>query len=283
MIVVTGATGTTGVEVVNALIALGEPPRVLARDPEKAARLLGDRVEIARGDFNDPQSLEAALDGADRAFLLSPPSPQTVAEQSAFVDAAKRTGVERIVKLSAVGAGPDAPHRFGNWHGRVERHIESSGLAWTHLRPSFFMQNLLGAADMVRGGTIYMPTGTGKAPFVDVRDIAAVAAHVLTESGHDGKAYDVTGPEALGYDDIAATFSRVLGREVKYVDVPPDAAKQGMTQAGMPDWLADAINELSAQMKAGRFATVSDVVERVGRKPPVTLEQFVREHAGAFR
>ena len=131
------------------------------------------------------------------------------------------------------------------------------------------------------------PLGIGAEPAethtVNFRDIAAVAAHVLAEEGrHDGKAYEVTGPQALGYADVAATFSRVLDRPVAYVDVPAVAAKQSMTQAGMPEWQADAINELSEEMKQGHFATVTDVVERVGKKTPVTLEQFVRENAGAF-
>jgi uncharacterized protein YbjT (DUF2867 family) len=282
MILLTGATGTSGVEIVRALLGLGEATRVLARDPEKAARLVGDDVEITRGDFNDPASIDAALEGIDVALLLTPPTPDTVVVQQGFVDAAKRAGVERVVKFSAVGAAPGAAHRFGDWHGRVEKYIEGSGLAWTHLRPNFFMQNLLGMAGMIQGGTIYMPTSQGKAPFVDVRDIAAVAAHVLAEGGHEGKIYDITGPEALAYDDVAATFSRVLGRPVNYVDVPAAAAKQGMMQAGMPDWLADAINELSEQMKLGNLATVTDAVERVGKKRPVTLEQFVRENAAAF-
>jgi uncharacterized protein YbjT (DUF2867 family) len=228
-------------------------------------------------------SLEAALEGIDAALLLSAPTPDTVEVQQRFVDAAKRAGVGRVVKFSATGAAPAARARFCDWHGRVEHYIESSGLAWTHLRPTFFMQNLLGFAGMIRGGTIYQPTGQGRAPFVDVRDIAAVAAHVLAEEGrHDGQAYGITGPQALGYADVAATFARVLGRPVNYVDVPATAAKQSMMQAGMPEWQADAINELSEEMKQGHFATVTDVVERVGKKKPVTLEQFVRENAAAF-
>ena len=283
MILVTGATGTSGVEIVRALLKLGERPRVLARNPGKAAELLGDDVEIARGDFGDDNSVEAALEAIDAAMLLS------------CADAGHGRGAAALRGRGQTGRGradrqvlrgrrrPGARARFCDWHGRVEHYIEASGLAWTHLRPSFFMQNLLGFAGMIKGGTIYQPTGQGRAPFVDVRDIGAVAAHVLAEEGrHDGRAYEVTGPQALGYADVAATFSRVLGRPVAYVDVPAAAAKQSMTQAGMPEWLADAINELSEEMKQGHFATVTDVVERVGKKKPGTLEQFVRENKSAF-
>ncbi len=251
-------------------------------DPAKAAALLGDDVEIYRGDFSDPPSVDGALVGVDRAFLLTPPTPDIADVQAAFVDAAKRAGVSHVVKLSAVGAGVGVPHRFGDWHGQAERYLGSSGLAWTHLRPNFFLQNLLTLADQIRAGTIYMPAGDG-APMVDVRDIAAVAARVLTEDGHAGQTYDVTGPEAFGYAEIAATFTRVLGRDVQYVDVPPAAARDAMTGGGMPEWLADALNELTAGLKENRFALATDVVERVGRKTPITLEQFVREHAAHFR
>jgi uncharacterized protein YbjT (DUF2867 family) len=239
-------------------------------------------VEIARGDFADADSLAAACDGVEVALLLTAPTPDTVADQTRFVDAAKRAGVRRVVKLSAVGAYPGAPQRFGDWHGQAERHVEASGLAWTHLRPNFFLQNLLGQAAAVRAGTIHMPAGDGPAAFVDVRDIAAVAAHVLSEDGHESKVYDVTGPAAVAYADIAAAFSAVLGREVRYVDVPPAAARQGMVAAGLPEWMADAVNELNLAMKQWRLAGVTDVVRRVGQKEPVTVEQFVREHAAAF-
>jgi uncharacterized protein YbjT (DUF2867 family) len=138
-------------------------------------------------------------------------------------------------------------------------------------------------AGMIKGGAIYMPTGSGKAGFVDVRDIAAVAARVLTETGHGGRAYEITGPEALDYAQVAAIFSRVLGREVKHVDVPPDAAKASLMQAGLPEWLAQAINELSDAMKQGVFERTTNVVRDVGKKEPITLGQFVREHEDAFR
>lgn len=282
MILLTGGTGTSGVPIVNALLDRGEDVRVLARDPEKAVKLLGDDVEIARGDFNDPLSLEAALEGVDRALLNSAPTPDLVNVQSAFIDVAKRVGVKHVVKFSAIGSRPGAPFRIGDWHGQVEQHLERSGLAWTHLRPTNFMQNAFSMIGMVKAGTIYQPTGAGKFSLVDVRDIAAVAAAALAERGHEGKAYDVTGPEALSYADIAATFSRVLGRPIEFADVPAAVAKQGMLQAGIPDWLADAINELNEQIKQGNFAPVTDVVRRVGKKTSITFEQFVRENVATF-
>jgi len=282
MILVTGGTGQSGIPIVHALLDRGQDVRVLARDPEKAAKLLGDDVEITRGDLNDPSSLEAAMEDVERALLNSGPAPDVVKVQNTFVDVAKRAGVKHVVKFSVSGARPGAPYRFGDLHGQVEKHLEQSGLAWTHLRPTFFMQNFLGLADMIKGGAIYQPTGTGRAPFVDIRDIAAVAAATLIEAGHEGKAYEITGPEAFSHADIAALFSKLLGKPVKFVDVPASAAKDGMLKAGLPEWAADAINELSEQMKQGHFATVTDVVRTVGKKTPITLDQFIRENKAAF-
>lgn len=283
MILVTGATGSNGAELIKRLAAARVPVRAMVRNPAKATELRLPGVEIVEGDFEKPASLPAALKGIDRAFLLAPPVQDSDRLERAFIDAAKAAGVRHIVNLSAVGARPDAPHSFGRWHGKAEQYLKQSGLTYTILRPNFFMQNLLGSAGMIKGGAIYMPTGQGKAPMVDVRDIAAVAAACLTEPGHENQIYEVTGPEPIGYADIAAVFTRVLGRPVGYVDVPLDAAAKSMVDAGMPPWLAGAINELNTEMKLGHFSSVSDVVERVGKKKPITIEQFIRENATAFQ
>jgi len=282
MILITGATGNTGPDIVKAVLSRGERVRVLARNPEKAARLLGDEVEIARGDLADPQSIEAAMEEVDRTFLASAPAPDQVALQSNVISAAKSAGVRHIVKLSAGSADAKSDRMFSKWHGATEDELKRSGIAWTILRPTFFMQNMLALAGMIKGGAIYQPTGSGKAAFVDVRDIAEVAASALTEKGHESKTYEITGPETLSYADVARIFSKVLGREVKHVDVPLQAARDGMIQSGMPPWLADGINELSQGMAEGKFDQATDVVQKVGHKQPITLEQFVRENQAAF-
>jgi uncharacterized protein YbjT (DUF2867 family) len=284
MILVTGATGTSGVPIVQALLYRGERVRVLARDPQKAAKLLGENVEIAGGDLNDVASVEAAMEDVDRALLNSAPSLDLVQMQSNFVDAARRGNVKHVVKFSAMGANPNDTRAFARLHGKAEQRLKDSGLGWTMLRPPFFMQNLLGLAEMVRGGTIYQPTGTGRAGFVDVRDIAAVAAAVLADpTAHNGETYAPTGPELLGYADIAAAFTSALGRPVAYSDIPPEAAKAGMLEAGLPEWIADAINELSAGMRNGEFAEITDVVQSIGGREPTALADFIAENMAAFR
>jgi uncharacterized protein YbjT (DUF2867 family) len=202
--------------------------------------------------------------------------------EEAFIAAAKRSGVKHIVKFSVIQAAPDAGYLFARMHGEVENHLKASGLAWTMLRPTFFMQNLLGIASMIKAGAIYQPAGDGKAAYVDVRDIAAVAAAVLTESGHEGKVYDITGPELLSMHDIAAALSNLLGREIKFVDIPKEAAREAMINAGLPDWSADAINDLTAHMKAGKMTEVTNTVRAIAKKEPITFEQFIRDHRDAF-
>ncbi len=282
MILVTGATGTSGSEIVKALLSRAERPRVLVRDPEKAAKMLGDDIEIARGDFEDPASLEAAMEDVDRALLLVNSNPKQVELEKTFIDVAKRVGVARIVKFSVIQASPNAGYLFARMHGEIEEHLKKSGLAWTMLRPTFFMQNLLGMADMIKAGAIYQPAGEGQAAYVDVRDIAAVAAAALMDSGHEGKSYDITGPQLFSMSEIAATLTKVLGREIKFVDVPKEAARDAMIKAGLNDWYADAINDLTAHMKAGKMMEVSNTVKDLAKKQPITLEQFIRDHRETF-
>jgi uncharacterized protein YbjT (DUF2867 family) len=281
MILVTGGTGSSGSEIVEALASKGVKFRMLARNPAKVA-VREQGVEIVAGDLAQPRTLAEALKGIDRVLLLAPPVPNQVELESNVVDAAKNAAVRHVVKFSAMTADPNSASRFPRAHGHVEQKIRASGLPWTFLRPTFFMQNLLSMSGMIKGGTIFQPAGTSKAAFVDTRDIAAVAVSALTEPGHEAKAYDITGPELLTYEDVAATFSRVLGRTIKYQDIPPSAARQAMLGMGIPEWSADGINELMDQMRSGAYATVTNVVEQVGHKKPTTLEQFVRENAAAF-
>jgi uncharacterized protein YbjT (DUF2867 family) len=282
MILVTGGTGTSGSEIVRQLAASGAKFRAMARNPARAESLRAPGVEIVAGDFDRPETLDAALRGVDRVLLLTPPDERQVEHNARFVEAAKRAGVRHVVKFSAAGADPASQARFLRQHGEAERAIQSAGFAWTFLRPPFFMQNLLGLAGMVKGGTLYQPAGEGRAAFVDVRDIAAVAVKALTQDGHEGKVYDVTGPRSLGHADIAAAFSSVLGREVKYADVPPEAARQAMLGAGMGAWQVDGILELYALLREGKFDRATDVVKRVAGREPATVEQFVRDHRGVF-
>jgi uncharacterized protein YbjT (DUF2867 family) len=282
MILVTGATGTTGRYVVQELLAAGARVRALVRKADRAS--FPDGVEIATGDLADPGTLASSLHGVERLYLLAPFEPRLVELERNVLDAARRAGVRHIVKHSGLGASPDAPFAIGRWHGEAQRQLERSGLPFTHLQPHSFMQNLLGSAKTIAAeGTLYAPMGDARVSLVDVRDIAAVAARVLLEPGHTGRTYVITGPEALTYRELAAKLSAATGRPVRYVDVTPAQAKQSMMAAGTPEWAADAVNELSAWYRSGHGDLVTQVVTEIGCRTPHTFDTFARDHAAAFQ
>lgn len=285
MILVTGATGTTGSEIIRELSAAGaKGVRVLARDPGRASAARDAGFEIVEGDFEKPGTLGAALEGVSRALLLTPPSPRTFEQQRAFVDAAKRAGVRHVVKFSAFGADADAPEGFGKWHGQAEDALKAAGLAYTMLRPNFFMQNLLGQARRIAAqGSIYQPVGDARASFIDVRDIAAVVAKVLTEDGHEGKSYVLTGPEALSFYEVAEKLSAAAGREISYVPVSPEQFRAGALAAGLPEWLVDALGVLNEVFASGKAASVTGDARRVSGREQITFDKFARDYAHAFK
>jgi uncharacterized protein YbjT (DUF2867 family) len=284
MILVIGATGTTGTQVVKALTGAGEQVRALARTPEKAKALAGPGVEFVRGDLADPTSLEPAFRGADRVFLVSAPDPQVGRLHANATAAAKKAGVKHLVRLSALGSDPKSPVSLLRLHGEADAALATSGVPYTVLRPHYFMQNTLWFADAIRkDGAFHAPMRDGKISAIDARDIGEVAAAILRDAPrHAGRTYDLTGPAALGFQDFAAVFERVLGRPVKYVDVSPPAARAAMLGMGVPDWLADGLVALYGQFAAGRAATVAPATAELRGKAARTFEQFVRDHAAAF-
>lgn len=284
MILLTGATGTTGREVVRELAAAGtKQVRALVRNAEKAGFIREAGFEVVEGDFDRPETLDAALVGVERALLLTAPDPRTFEHQRVFVETARRAGTRHVVKLSGIGADANGPEGFGKWHGQAEQLLKTSGLAWTMLQPNTFMQNLLGQARAVADeGVIYQPVGDARASFVDARDIAAVAARVLVGEGHEGKSYVVTGPEALSYGEVAEKLSAATGRPVKYVSITPEQFRAGALAAGLPEWLADALGVLNEDFAAGKWSQVTNVVREVGGREPTTFDEFARGHAGAF-
>ena len=281
MILVLGATGTTGAEVARQLIAKGQKPRLLVRSPEKAREFEG-KAEIVRGDMDSKDSLVSALRGIEKLYLVSAGTNGIDLEINA-IDAAKKAGVRHVVKLSVIGA--DAPAlTFSKWHARSEKHLIGSGLAWTMVRPANFMSNALMWAPTIKTQqAFYQPTGEGRWAAIDPADIGAAAVTALTTAGHEGKGYTLTGPESLSGAGYAATLSSVLGKPVKFVDVPPDAAKDGMLKSGIPSAYVDALLDLFAAMKAGKAEAVTDTVERVTGRKPGTFESWARRNVAAFK
>ena len=284
-ILVTGATGTVGSTLVEKLAAAKVPARALVRSPEKAAPIERLGLETTLGDLEKPETLRAALSGIEKVFLLSAPEERQAELQSNLIQAAKSAGVRHIVKLSAIGVGSGLESiSLGRLHRKTEEEIERSGIAYTHLRPNGFMQNSFMFAHTIRAqGAFYAPLGDARVSYVDARDVSAVAFRALTEDGHEGQAYEITGPDALSYHDMARLFSSALGKEVKYVDVPMEAARSSMLGMGMQKWLVDALLELFNFYGEGRADQVTDVVRKVTGKEPITFAQFVRDHAQAFK
>ena len=283
MILITGGTGTAGREISKALERMGVRYRSLVRNRGKASVGASPMVDLVEADLSRPETLEAALDGVEKALLLTASSPEAAQQERNFIRAAKRAGVRYVVKFSAYGASLQAPHFFGRQHGEGERELEDSGLPFTMLRPNGFFQNVLGNAGSIQArSALHAPAGDMKFSAVDVRDVAAVAAHVLTEPGHQWQRYTITGPEALSHAEIADRFSRVLGRTIRFVDVPEDAAREWMLAAGIPAWTVDKVLDLYRYYRSGAAAEVTDNVECVGRKAPIAFQQFVRDHTAVF-
>lgn len=285
-ILVTGATSTVGREVVKQLAMLDEI-RVRAGvhsliKGENLRRLPG--VEVVEMEFTNPESLHAAFTHASRVFLITPLADGQVEMAKRLVDEAKRVGVKHIVKLSTLGAGAEPGIQLGRWHREIERYIEQSGIPYTFLRPSTYMQNfeIFNATSIKQEGKIYMPAGEGKVSYIDARDIAAVAVEVLTGSGHEGQIYDLTGPEAISVADVAETISYVTGKPVDFVDVPEDAARQAMQQQDLPDWMTNCMLELYHVHKAGFSDGVTGRVEELTKRKPHTFRQFVKDYKNCF-
>ncbi len=283
MILVTGATGKVGQEVVRQLAAAGVPARALVREPTRASHIRIPGIEIVVGDLARPESLPPAFAGVDRVFLLTPAAPDQVELQSNALEAGRLAGAHRIVKVSVAG-GPDAGTQIGRWHWATEKQIEASGLDFTFLRPTLYMQQMLAYAPSIAAtGTFSETMGVGEVALVDTRDVAAVAVVALTEEGHDRRIYDLTGPEALSYDAMADAISAAIGRRVAYAHIPPEYARKQMLADGLPRWLVDDMIVLTASFREGYGAGVTHTVAEVTKQKPRTFQQFARDYARVFR
>lgn len=285
-VLVTGATGTNGVLIVKELVRCGAQVRALVRDPGKAAGVLPSGVELARGDLGDAGSLRAALQGVERALVLTPVDPRLGALECDMVRLCSEAKLAHTVLFSAIGAHPAHPAFFSRTHGAAEAELARSGCAYTILQPAFFMQNLLGLAPVIRAtGSIFNSAGAGEAGHIDAGDIARSAAAVLTApvERHAGQIYILTGPERLSYSAIAGMIAKVAGISVRHLSLNDEEYVRMLTgQAGLPEWLARAILELDVRSRSGDFSMLTESVEKLTGSPPRKLEDFLREHRSVF-
>lgn len=283
MILITGASGSVGREVVREMLKTGKEFRAMYRAKEEAAKAPA-AVKTVIADFSDAASLQIALQGVEAVFLVCSPVQQLVELEGNVIEASKKAGVKRIVLNSALGAG-DYDKSFPSWHRKVEEKLKASGIEFVILRPNGFMQNILAfLAPSIRAqGAFYDAMGDAKTSFVDVRDVAAVAARTLTSGGHAGKIYELNGPEALTQDEIAKRIAEKSGRAVSHVNIPREAHQKAMLDLGMPEWQVKALIELQDYYVSGRAATVDGVVAKVLGRPERTMDAFLAENAGEFR
>lgn len=284
MVLVIGATGQIGRALVERLQQDGVPVRAYVRNRKRAAATLGDQVELAKGDLNDAPALAAAMQGVTKLFLNSAASPDMIALQGNAIDVAKRAGVGHIVAISTIGAAEDAPTHIGRWHAAIDAQLAASGIPYTILQPQLFVQNLLGSAGSVaESGELVAPMGNGRVALVDVRDVADVAAVILENDGYGvNEVWTVTGPEAVGWADIASKMSDRFGRKVTYLDADPVSARQGLVDAGAPEWFADDLAVTYAHLAAGGGADVTETVANVAGHSGRTLDYFLEDYAWAF-
>jgi uncharacterized protein YbjT (DUF2867 family) len=288
-ILVTGATGTVGSEVVKQLSSAGQKVRAAVHSTTRASS--NDKLkeaELVEVDYNRPETLVAAFKDADKLFLLTPASPKAAALTSNLVTEAKNVGIRHIVKQSIIGADVEVDVAHLRLHHQAEKIIEESGIPFTFLRPNDFMQNFVNlySPTIKSNNAFYLPAENAKISFVDVRDIAAVAVKALTDDGNDrysGKAYTITGPEALSYYQAAEILSNATAKKIDYVNVSEEVTRRAMKDMGVDDWLVSTMSQLFDLYGKGYASQVSSAVEDVIGRKPISFSQFAKDYAQAFK
>jgi uncharacterized protein YbjT (DUF2867 family) len=283
-VLVSGATGMIGSLLTDALVARGVEFSVMLRPGDPGDRIAGKPgISSTEGDFDDPASLRSALEGVDRAFLLTNSTERTETQQIAFVEAARAQQVGQVVYLSQLAADQGSPVRFLRYHGAVEGALRGSSVGWTFVRPNLILQAYLPFAATIASGVLQAPIGDASVSVADARDIAAVAAAALTEDGHAGKTYTITGPSAVTHAEIATELGSAIGRPVRFESIPPEAFVTALTGAGMNKWQAEGLAEDYAHYDRGEASAISPDVERVTGDGARSVRDFADDYAPRLR
>ena len=284
MILVTGATGKNGVEIIRRLSGRKERVRAMVhRQHDIMCGKPNAELQYVQADFDDPASLRKILSDVRRAFLVTNSSERVEERQLRFVALAREAGVKHIVYLSQLHASSTSPLRFLRYHAAVEEALRTSGMSYTNLRPNLYMQGLLMIGrSIATEGRFFAPAGSARVSLVDVRDIAAVAVAALTRSGHEGKTYDITGPQALTHAEMAAQLSEALHRPVAFVDLPEREFREALRGFRMPDWQADGLVEDYAHYRRGEASNISSAVQEVTGESPRPFKAFAHDYKSAF-
>jgi uncharacterized protein YbjT (DUF2867 family) len=280
MILVTGATGTVGSDVVRLLAEAKTPVRAMTRDPGKAKVPAG--VEVVKGDFDDVASLEAATKGATKMFLLAL-GPKLFEMEARALAAAKKNGVKHVVKISTLGAG-QPNNAIATWHRTGEQQLEASGLMWSFMRPSGFMSNALSwVGSIKKASSVFGGIGEVKSAPIHPRDIAASSVAALVGTGHENKAYHLTGGELLSMQDQCDVLGKELGKDIRYVTLPDDKLRESLLAAGRPPGLVEGIIALQKAIRESGGSHKTDDVQALTGRNPLTWAQWCQEHVAAFR
>jgi uncharacterized protein YbjT (DUF2867 family) len=282
VILVIGSRSKIGSALLEELAGRGQQVRAFVRAGEPTHGLAAT-AEIVTGDLADEGSLVTAMAGIEKVFLLSSPHPDAVSWHRNAIDAARRTEVQLLVRSSILGADRESPAEFVTAHTTCDRYLEDSGLPFVIVRPNLFLQNVPESTipSIDASGVFYVDAGEARISMVDTRDVAAVAAVVLTEPGHTGAHYDVSGPEALSYADVAAKLATAMGRQITYVAAPDKAVRQALLGAGLNEWFVNALVGLYQEYRRsgtnGYAAQVTDTVGRLTGRPARSLGDLLRE------
>ncbi|MFI1758002.1 SDR family oxidoreductase [Streptomyces sp. NPDC020571] len=283
MILVTGATGKIGTEAVRLLNSEHLPVRALVRDAARAPQNGSwSGVEIAVGDFDQHDTLDAAMAGVDTLVLITPSVPT---QEIAAIDSAVGQAVKHVVKITNHKATDDSPVDRRRDHARVEAHLRASGLTYTLLAPNLLMQNLFSMAPAIKQTHGFvMSAGDGRSGMIDARDVSAAAAAVAADpASHEGRTYLLTGPELVTYADVAVELSRALGEEIEYCRLTPDQHREAMVQAGLPEPVATSNAQVFGLIAEGDAAWLSHDVTTLTGHEPRSLRTFLMDHVFAFK
>jgi uncharacterized protein YbjT (DUF2867 family) len=285
VILLTGATGRTGGKAALELAARKLAVRALVRNADKAAALKTAGVELAIGDVDDATALAAACRGVTKVLVCLPNGQQQLAREKAIVDAAVRAGARHIVKVSSVEAHAHMMNPVHQTHWQSEQHIRASGVSWTMVRPTFYMQNFLGSAASIKAkNEFYFPFGEkGAAALIDSRDAGYFAAHVLATDGHAGQSYDITSPDKKSFHQVAETMTQVLGRPIRYVPQDPVAYREFLSKFVTNEWHLNAVCDIFAEIARGYTVDVTDTYKRVTGRDAKSLVEFIGEYRGLFQ
>lgn len=283
MILLTGVTGKTGGETARQLAAAGVPFRALVRDLDRAGAFKSLAAELVQCPLEDRAGLADALAGIEKAVLIMPNGEHQLDLERQFIDVAAAAGVRHLLYLSSIESVPENPNPITQMHVAAERHLQDSGLQWTMIRPSFFMQIFLTQAPRIRdAGQIMFPAGEGTIATTDLRDVGAVMVKALTESGHENKSYDLTGPELLTLGECADRFADVLGRPIEYIDQPIGEFADRLRAVGIAEWRVQAVCKEFEGIARGIIDHTTDTIKRLLGRPPCSLAQFVADHRDVF-